>query len=618
MKLGAKLRLSYVGIVLLAVSLVLFLIIDNSQRELKEKIGRDLHVAAELEAENIDAYISDKISKLKYFSRDRVLKTSDDAAISQYISQVIKENPAFSEISLVNLSGKTVASTNSKYVGSPFPLHAKGSTELFNETKSSGQVVFTFDYKDKDKTAIEAILFTPIKDEPSSKVISILEASVSMDHILKPVDRYNLQTVKGKIVYPVEHASKMIMTQDGRSQVFTPLVYLQADSDLRGLLKKDRKGYVTFKDPERGAVIAGYADLKEHGTIRGRDWAVISMAPQKEVFSPAVRLRNRMIVLGIIAVAIAWIVAMFVARGISRPVVELANVTDKIAKGDLSQRANIDLSDEVGDLAKSFNKMTDELNSAIASRDQEIIERKNAEEKLKEEIEAKAKFISMISYEFKPSLTTIREGLKLVLDEVSGKLGERPKDLLELAKRSGENLSHLVQDILDFHKLESDREEFNMTKSDINEIVQEVQKAVASLLAEKKEVELFVDSDGKIPKARIDREKIELVLTNIVNIAIRSTQKGSVTIKTAMEGKNAVCVSVKDSGPGIKEEDLPSLFDKYDQPGKAKDKEAGGTGLGLTISKEIITRHGGRIWAESEIGKGTTFNFVIPIEERRK
>jgi signal transduction histidine kinase len=342
------------------------------------------------------------------------------------------------------------------------------------------------------------------------------------------------------------------------------------------------------------------------------------MVPQKEVFSPAVRLRNKMIVLGIIAIAVAWIVSVFVARGISRPVIKLADVTDKIAKGDLSQRANIDLSDEVGDLARSFNKMTDELNSAIAARDQEIIERKNAEERLKEEMEAKAKFISMISYEFKPSLTSIREGVKLVLDELSGKLGDRPKSLLELAKKSGENLSHLVQDILDFHKLESDKAEFKMADNDINEIVLEVQKAMAPLLAEKKEVELFADTDGKIPKAKLDRDKIALVLTNIVNIAIRSTQKGSVAIKTAMEGENALRVSVKDSGPGIKEEDLPGLFDKYDQPGKNKDKEAGGTGLGLAISKEIIDRHNGKIWAESEAGKGTTFNFVIPIEERRK
>ncbi|MGD2278576.1 MAG: HAMP domain-containing protein, partial [Candidatus Omnitrophota bacterium] len=388
MRLGAKLRLSYVGIVLLAVFLVLFLIIDNSRRELKEKIGRDLHVAAKLEAENIDAYVSDKVAKIKFFSRDRVLDTGNGAAISQYIAETREENPAFSEISFINLSGKTVASTNPKYVGSPFPLHAKGSTELFNKAKSSGQTLFAFGYKNKDKTGVEVFLFAPIKDESGSKVRSILAASVSMDHILKPADRFNLQTVGKKVAYPVEHASKMIMTQDGRSQVFTPLVYLQADSDLRGLLKKGGEGYVAFRDPERGAVIAGYADLKEYGTISGRDWAVISMAPQKEVFSPAVRLRNKMIVLGIIAIAVAWIVSVFVARGISRPVIKLADVTDKIAKGDLSQRANIDLSDEVGDLARSFNKMTDELNSAIAARDQEIIERKNAEERLKEEMEA--------------------------------------------------------------------------------------------------------------------------------------------------------------------------------------------------------------------------------------
>ncbi|MGB2661950.1 MAG: HAMP domain-containing sensor histidine kinase, partial [Candidatus Omnitrophota bacterium] len=136
------------------------------------------------------------------------------------------------------------------------------------------------------------------------------------------------------------------------------------------------------------------------------------------------------------------------------------------------------------------------------------------------------------------------------------------------------------------------------------------------LLAEKKEVELVVNADGKLPKAKFDKDKISLVLTNIMNIAIKSTEEGTVTVATAKEGDNAIRVSVKDNGPWIKKADLKKIFEKYEDTGKAKDKEAGGTGLGLTISKEIIERHKGKIWAESEEGEGTTFNFVIPIKER--
>jgi signal transduction histidine kinase len=409
----------------------------------------------------------------------------------------------------------------------------------------------------------------------------------------------------------MDNTSKMIVTQDGKAQTFTPLVYIQSDSPLLSSLKGSKHGYTIYREGKAPAVMTGYAEL-------GRDWSVISMAPQKEVFSPAIRLRNTMIVVGIIAVLVAWILSIFVAKGITGPLRKLVNVTDLIAKGDLSQRADIKLDDEVGDLARSFNKMTDELNSAIASRDEEIIERRNTEEKLKEEMDSKAQFISMMSYEFKPSLTTIREGINIVLEELSEKLNEKQKGILGLAKRAGENLSHLIRDIVDFHKLETDKVEFNIAENDINEVVAEVRKLMVPILAERKEVEFIVNADDDLPKVSFDRDKISLVLTNIVSMAIKSTKKGTVSVTTAVESDNAVRVSVKDNGPGIKEEDLPRLFEKYEQSGKTKDKEAGGTGLGLTISKEIIERHKGKIWAESEKGKGTTLSFVLPISERRK
>ncbi|MGB2962091.1 MAG: sensor histidine kinase [Candidatus Omnitrophota bacterium] len=620
MKLGAKLRLSYVGIVLVAVSIVLLLIIDNARRELKEKIGRDLQVAARLEADNIDSYIDETITRARFYSKAPALKAGDTTAINAYLKERKTAEPAFGEISLLNTAGKTIASTDPRYIGNPFLLHETGSADLFNKVKQAPEesIFFKFGYADKEKTEIVGLVFMPLTDERTKEVSSVLVASVRMDHILKPIDKFNIQTVGGDPAYEVEHASKMIMTQDGKSKTFTPLVYLQPASPLRAYLAGVKDGYVTFSDPEKGALIAGYADLREHGTKPGEDWAVISMAPQKEVFSPAIRLRNKMIVLGVIAVIIAWIISLFLARGISRPIIKLAEVSRKIAQGDLSQRADIMSKDEVGDLARAFNKMTDELDSAIAARDQEIIERKNIEEKLKEEMENKANFISMIAYEFRPSMTSIREGIGMVLKEAAGKITEKQKELLELAKRSSGNLSRLVNDIIEFHHLETERAEFKMEENDINEVVADVGNSMAPLLAAKKKVEYIVNVDDTLPKARFDREKITLVLTNIVNIAVKSTEEGRVTVTTAKEGDNAVRVSVKDSGPGVNEEDLPKLFNRYETTGKKKDKAAGGTGLGLTISREIIDKHRGRIWAESEPGKGTTIIFVLPVTERRK
>ncbi|MGB3241768.1 MAG: sensor histidine kinase [Candidatus Omnitrophota bacterium] len=619
MRLGAKLRLSYVGIVLVAVSIVLILIVASANRELKEKIGEDLQYVAKMEAETVDEYIKKKIYETRILSQDSLFRAKDTAAMADYLKKVAEEDIGFDVISVVDPEGKIIASTNSQFAGRPFTAHDNELVEFFKKatTAEKGNVFFKYGYGGKNRKELKAFIFTPITGESKTDVISVMMATVNMDRVLRDTDRPEGHTFGGKIAYLVDNKATMIVTQEGKARTFRPLVYVQnEDSPLKDFIKRDKGGYTTYKDLDGTREMVGYANLGWYGKVKGRPWLVISMAPQKEVFSPAIRLRNTMIVVAIIAVLIAWILSIFVAQGITKPLRKLVNVTYLIAKGDFSQRADIKLDDEVGDLARSFNKMTDELNSAIASRDEEIIERRNIEEKLKEEMESKAQFISMISNEFKPSLTTIREGISIVLKELSEKLSEKQKGILELTRKSGANLAHLIRDIVDFHRLETDKTEFNITENDINEIVAEVQKSMVPLLAEKKEVELVVNADGKLPKAKFDKDKISLVLTNIMNIAIKSTEEGTVTVATAKEGDNAIRVSVKDNGPWIKKADLKKIFEKSEDTGKAKDKEAGGTGLGLIISKEIIERHKGKIWAESEEGEGTTFNFVIPIKER--
>jgi signal transduction histidine kinase len=228
-------------------------------------------------------------------------------------------------------------------------------------------------------------------------------------------------------------------------------------------------------------------------------------------------------------------------------------------------------------------------------------------------MDAKTRFISMISYEFRTPLTAIKEGVDIVLKGTAGKISDEQKKLLDLARKSGENLSHLVSDIIDFHKLETNKILFDMKKNDINEVVAEVQKNMVPLLTEKKEIKLLVKLDKEIPKAMFDKERIILVLTNIVNVAVKSAEKGDVTVITEKEGTGAIRVSINDPETVIAGEALPKLFQEFNEQGGVQDKKAGGSGLGLAISKEIIERHNGRIWAESGEKKGTTFNFVLPI-----
>jgi two-component system sensor histidine kinase/response regulator len=251
----------------------------------------------------------------------------------------------------------------------------------------------------------------------------------------------------------------------------------------------------------------------------------------------------------------------------------------------------------------------------------DVTERRIAEEErrraseLKTASEIKSKFTSMVSHELRSPLGVIKEGINLVLEGLAGNINDMQKDLLDTAKRNTDRLSRLINDALDFDKIKSGKMEFDIRGNDINEVALEVRKAM-SLLAEEKGLDLVVDVDDSIPKIRFDKDKIVQVFTNLVDNAIKFTEKGSISISMKQED-NVVHVIVQDTGVGIEAKDMQKLFHAFEQLDNIRDKKKGGTGLGLAISKEIILAHKGKIWAESEAGRGATFHFTLPIKERR-
>jgi len=242
-------------------------------------------------------------------------------------------------------------------------------------------------------------------------------------------------------------------------------------------------------------------------------------------------------------------------------------------------------------------------------------ELRNADEQ-KAAVEMKSRFTSMVSHELRSPLGAIKEGINLVLEGLAGDVNDEQKDLLSTAKRNTDRLGRLINNVLDFQKIESGKMGFDIRKNDINEVVQEVNDTMR-LLATGKGLDIVVDTDHNIPKIRFDKDRIVQVLTNLVSNAVKYTEKGNITISTKQED-DAVHVIVRDTGIGIKAEDMEKLFQVFEQLDGARDKKKGGTGLGLAISNEIILAHHGKIWAESQVGKGSAFHFTIPMKLKEK
>jgi PAS domain S-box-containing protein len=241
-----------------------------------------------------------------------------------------------------------------------------------------------------------------------------------------------------------------------------------------------------------------------------------------------------------------------------------------------------------------------------------ITERKEADKKIKEAMDLKSQFISTVSHELRTPLTIIKEDISLIMDGAAGRVKSKQKQILEIAQRNIDRLARLINDVLDFQKLQSGRAKFNMQDNSINTVIETVYKTMAGTV-KKNGVDFQLVLDNTMPRVTFDSDKMIQVLTNLVSNAMKFTEKGSITI-ASRRIENAIRVSVSDTGCGMKQEDLPKLFQQFQQLSSGGSRKTGGTGLGLAISKDIVEKHGGRVWVESEFGKGTTFHFLLPIK----
>ncbi len=206
-------------------------------------------------------------------------------------------------------------------------------------------------------------------------------------------------------------------------------------------------------------------------------------------------------------------------------------------------------------------------------------------------------------------MAAIKSGISIILDGLAGDINQEQEEILDLARRNVDRLARLINEVLDFQKLQAGKMTFSIEESNINAIVNDSCKSMR-ILVESKGLEFKIELDNSLDSVKCDRDKISQVVTNLINNAVKFTQKGHILVRTKADSKG-VTVTVFDTGIGIKQEDLMKVFYSFEQVTR-KGGGSEGTGLGLAICKEIIERHFGRIWVKSEFGKGSEFYFFIP------
>jgi len=315
----------------------------------------------------------------------------------------------------------------------------------------------------------------------------------------------------------------------------------------------------------------------------------MSFSREKVISTLRTRAPTHMI---IIFVAIALVGAgtgVWIGRGISRPIADLADAAQHLGAGDLAYRVNIKTrSQELKELSRAFNKMAEELERA---------------EKLRNTLMAD------ISHELRGPLTVLEGNLRAALDNVV-ELDEK-----ELANLYGQtrHLIRLVNDLRELAQAESGHLRLTYITVDLNTLIKEVLWNYA-LIAEKKGVELNSNLTDELTSIEADEVRLRQILSNLLSNAIRHTPKGGdVRVQSKLTDGGEIVISVTDTGEGIAAEHLPHLFDRFYRTDKSRQRETGGSGLGLAIVKALAESMGGFATGTSEgINKGSTFSVILP------
>lgn len=323
----------------------------------------------------------------------------------------------------------------------------------------------------------------------------------------------------------------------------------------------------------------------------GTSTMTVVMGPLEETFLASVH--NSLIWVGLVILAGGLVASYALARSITVPLRNLSQAAEQIAQGNFEQTVPIETKDEVGHLATIFNRMAEVLATNTNLRRQ---------------------LLANIAHELRTPLAVIQGHLEGILDGVIEPSKEQLSSLHEEAIR----LNRLIKELRDLSLAEVRQLALEKSPTDINKLISRVVTMLKPMADEKNiQIGCFLTED--VADVMVDSDRMNQVFYNILVNAIRySPVQSEVQVTTSLEEREKqqwLTVSIKDSGLGIAAEDVPYIFDHFYRSDKSRDRKSGGSGLGLAIVKQLVEIHGGQVAVNSEVGKGSIFEVLLPLDK---
>lgn len=317
-----------------------------------------------------------------------------------------------------------------------------------------------------------------------------------------------------------------------------------------------------------------------------------------------------LVTLGVVGVGTLF--TLILARLLIHPIGKLASATERVARGELASRVHIRSRDEIGDLAEAFNQMTLQIRESQEDLEKKVEERTRELEmanlELKELDETRMKFIGIASHELKTPLTAIKSNTDFILSEREGKLPDHLKSYLLTIQRNTNRIQTRMDLLLDLARIRSGHIHLHPERILLARVA-------PGYINEIKPVDKSLSIEVRIPEDLVvyaDKDGLHDIFINLLSNAFKFTPEGGKVEIVASSKENYTLFEIRDTGIGVPADKLKKIFDEFFQ---VEGSKHGGAGLGLAITKHLVEEHGGEIWAESQIGKGSIFYLTLPSTE---